>query len=52
MRRMEDDLRQLLPAYLDQPEAEIARVSENLVRTYDPCISCSTHFLKLRIERE
>ncbi len=51
MRRMEEDLRQLLPAYLDQPEAEIARVSENLVRTYDPCISCSTHFLKLRLDR-
>jgi len=51
MRRMEDDLRQLLPAYLDKPEEEIAHVSENLVRTYDPCISCSTHFLKLKLDR-
>jgi len=52
MRRMEDDLRQLLPRILDQPEAEIARVSENLVRSYDPCISCSTHFLKLKLDRD
>jgi len=51
MRRMEDDLRQLLPGSLDKPEEEIARISENLVRTYDPCISCSTHFLKLRLDR-
>jgi coenzyme F420-reducing hydrogenase alpha subunit len=49
--RMEDDLRLLLPGVLDRPEEDIARLCENLVRCYDPCISCSTHFLKLRIER-
>jgi len=51
-RRMEDDLRLLLPGVLDRPEAEIAQACENLVRTYDPCISCSTHFLKLKLERD
>jgi coenzyme F420-reducing hydrogenase alpha subunit len=51
-RRMEDDLRLLLPGVLDRSEAEIAQACENLVRTYDPCISCSTHFLKLRLERD
>jgi coenzyme F420-reducing hydrogenase alpha subunit len=49
--RMEDDLRAILPGVLDRPEAEIAQVCEKLIRTYDPCISCSTHFLKLRLER-
>ena len=49
--RMEDDLRAILPGVLDQSEAEIAQVCEKLIRTYDPCISCSTHFLKLRLER-
>jgi coenzyme F420-reducing hydrogenase alpha subunit len=29
---------------------EMAVDCERLVRTYDPCISCSTHFLKLRWE--
>ncbi|MFH1908113.1 MAG: hypothetical protein ABIL11_12160 [Chloroflexota bacterium] len=24
--------------------------AEHLVRAYDPCISCATHFLKLKIE--
>jgi coenzyme F420-reducing hydrogenase alpha subunit len=49
--RMEDDLKAILPGVLDQSEAEIAQVCEKLIRTYDPCISCSTHFVKLRLER-
>ncbi|MBX3422277.1 MAG: Ni/Fe hydrogenase subunit alpha [Pirellulaceae bacterium] len=49
--QIEADLRQLLPSIVQQPEAAIALSCEQLVRTYDPCISCSTHFLKLRIER-
>jgi coenzyme F420-reducing hydrogenase alpha subunit len=48
---MEDDLRLLLPGVLDRPEAEIAQACENLVRTYDPCISCSTHFLNIRFTK-
>jgi len=24
---------------------------EQAIRNYDPCISCSTHYLKLHIER-
>jgi coenzyme F420-reducing hydrogenase alpha subunit len=51
LRRIEDDLRGLLPGVLERPEAEITRVCENLIRSYDPCISCSTHFLKLRLDR-
>lgn len=48
LRRMEDDLQILVPPILDRGDAEILRQCENLVRAYDPCISCSTHFLKLR----
>ena len=48
---MEDDLRQYLPGILDRTEPEIARACENLVRNYDPCISCSVHFLRLEIDR-
>jgi coenzyme F420-reducing hydrogenase alpha subunit len=51
LRRMEDDLRALLPGILNRSEAAIAQACENLIRSYDPCISCSTHFLKLRLER-
>jgi len=51
LRRMEDDLKGILPGVLEQPEAEIARVCEKLIRSYDPCISCATHFIKFRIDR-
>jgi coenzyme F420-reducing hydrogenase alpha subunit len=49
--RMEDDLKAILPGVLDQSEAQIAQVCEKLIRTYDPCISCSTHFVKLHLDR-
>ena len=49
--QIEDDLRHWLPRVLDRPEAETAKACESLVRCYDPCISCSTHFLRLTLER-
>jgi sulfhydrogenase subunit alpha len=39
------DMRALLPQILDKPQEEIRLMLEMLVRAYDPCISCSTHFL-------
>ncbi|MGZ4787368.1 MAG: hypothetical protein ACXVZX_02540, partial [Terriglobales bacterium] len=51
-RRMEDDLRLLIPKILDTTDADIVAKCEQLVRNYDPCISCSTHFLKLRMNRQ
>ncbi len=45
---IEEDLQQsLLEAGPGAPEEEILRRSERIVRNYDPCISCATHFLKL-----
>lgn len=49
--RIERDLLAFLPSVLDRPDAEVARRCEHLIRNYDPCISCSTHFLKVTIER-
>ena len=50
--RIEQDLKHTLENYgLDKPEAELRSYSEMLIRNYDPCISCSTHFLDLRVER-
>jgi len=46
-KQIEDDLRDWLPHLLDRPDDELARKAEELVRNYDPCISCSTHFLKV-----
>ncbi|MBE2225656.1 MAG: Ni/Fe hydrogenase subunit alpha, partial [Anaerolineae bacterium] len=44
---IEADMRALVPTVLDKPQAEIAHSLEMLVRAYDPCISCSTHLLKV-----
>ncbi len=49
--QIEIDLRAWVPRVIHETEAVLSRQCENLVRCYDPCISCSTHFLKLRIER-
>ncbi len=47
LQNLEDDMRQLVPQILNQTEAEITLALEMLVRAYDPCISCSTHQLKI-----
>jgi sulfhydrogenase subunit alpha len=39
------DMQAFLPQILDRPQDEIRHLLEMLVRAYDPCISCSTHFL-------
>ncbi len=41
------DLQAILPSLLGKPEKEIELGLEMLVRAYDPCISCSTHYLKV-----
>ena len=47
--RIEADLVAYLPTLRGHDDAETTRRCEHLIRTYDPCISCATHFL--RIER-
>jgi len=47
---IEHDLELFAPAVLDLPQEEATRRFEQLIRSYDPCISCATHFLQLRIE--
>jgi coenzyme F420-reducing hydrogenase alpha subunit len=44
---IEADMRKLVPEILDRPKEEITLLLEMLVRAYDPCISCSTHMLKV-----
>lgn len=48
--RIEADLFALAPKIVKLPEAEATLTAEHLVRSYDPCISCATHFLKLKVE--
>ena len=51
--RIEQDLTSSLHYVgLDQGETELRQHCERVIRNYDPCISCSTHFLKLKLERQ
>ena len=47
---IEADLTAFAPSVLALPHAEATLRLEQLIRSYDPCISCATHFLDLRIE--
>lgn len=50
--RIEEDLRLSLQQFgLSRPDDELRAFSEMIIRNYDPCISCSTHFLKLSVAR-
>jgi sulfhydrogenase subunit alpha len=51
-RSIEDDLREFVAANLALPDEELRDRCEQTIRNYDPCISCSTHFLRLEVERE
>jgi coenzyme F420-reducing hydrogenase alpha subunit len=44
---VEDDLRQMAVEVAALSDEEAALRLEHLIRNYDPCISCSVHFLKL-----
>jgi coenzyme F420-reducing hydrogenase alpha subunit len=50
--RIEEDLRHSLEALGPEASDESLRVKgETVIRNYDPCISCATHFLRLRVTR-
>jgi sulfhydrogenase subunit alpha len=45
---IEADFRKLVPEILDLGEDKVRMALEMLVRAYDPCISCSVHFLDVK----
>jgi coenzyme F420-reducing hydrogenase alpha subunit len=49
---IEADLATFVQANLDQPEHDLSHRCEQVIRNHDPCISCATHFLDLRVERQ
>lgn len=48
---IEEDLVSFIGGALDLPDDALRHRCEQTVRNYDPCISCSTHFLRLEIDR-
>ena len=50
--QIDADLRVLAGRMATAEEQQLTLGCEHLIRNYDPCISCATHFLKLHMERE
>ncbi|QYB04606.1 Ni/Fe hydrogenase subunit alpha [Rhodococcus sp. USK10] len=48
---IEHDLRTVVNSHLTLADDDLTAVCERIIRNYDPCISCSTHFLTLTIDR-
>jgi sulfhydrogenase subunit alpha len=48
---IEDDLRRFVADRLDLDDQQLTHQCEQAIRNYDPCISCSTHFLDLTVDR-
>ncbi len=45
---IQQDMNVLVPKIVNKPQKEIELTLEMLVRAYDPCISCSTHVVKIQ----
>jgi sulfhydrogenase subunit alpha len=51
--RIEEDLRESITRLgVEREDEELRRHAEMIIRNYDPCISCATHFLRLTARRQ
>jgi sulfhydrogenase subunit alpha len=48
---IEVDLATCITGWLDLPDEALRHRCEQTVRNYDPCISCATHFLRIKVDR-
>jgi coenzyme F420-reducing hydrogenase alpha subunit len=48
---IENDIRAFVTKRLETPIDKLTWECEQAIRNYDPCISCATHFLKVKIEK-
>ena len=48
---IEKDLYHFASDRVDLPDDQLRQQCETAIRNYDPCISCSCHFLKLTVDR-
>ncbi len=51
-KQIEADLRGVVEKNLNLKDEDLKWRCEQTIRNYDPCISCATHFLDLRIQRD
>jgi len=49
--RIEQSVAAYVAGHADLEDEQLRHRCEQTVRSYDPCISCATHFLRLEVER-
>jgi sulfhydrogenase subunit alpha len=47
LRSMEEAIKLYLPQLMNKPRQELVDGLETLIRSYDPCLSCAAHFLRV-----
>ncbi|MFC1648843.1 Ni/Fe hydrogenase subunit alpha [Nanoarchaeota archaeon] len=50
LRNMQEDIKNYIPNLLNENKQELILDIEMLIRAYDPCFSCASHFLKVKFE--
>jgi sulfhydrogenase subunit alpha len=48
---IENDLKHMIEQNIDMEESALQYECEKLIRAYDPCMSCASHFLKFKLNR-
>jgi coenzyme F420-reducing hydrogenase alpha subunit len=48
---IEQDIKKLVEDNINKERPEIERMMEMLIRAYDPCMSCASHFLKVKWDK-
>ncbi|MBN1896255.1 MAG: Ni/Fe hydrogenase subunit alpha [Candidatus Aenigmarchaeota archaeon] len=51
VRNMESDMQKWMPELIKKNDEKVKHSLEMLIRAYDPCFSCSTHFLNFNLKR-
>lgn len=49
---MRSDIEEMVPAFIDKGEEVIRKEAEKIIRAYDPCMSCASHFLRVKIDKK
>ncbi|HDI02585.1 MAG TPA: Ni/Fe hydrogenase subunit alpha [Candidatus Aenigmarchaeota archaeon] len=52
VKNMEDAIKQFIPKIINLSNERIRNEIEKLIRAYDPCFSCSAHFLELELVKK
>ena len=49
---MREDVRYMVEKNVDKGEVVIKKEAEKIIRAYDPCMSCASHFLRINFDKK